>query len=88
MCIAKLEYFGHIFISFRTRKNTNIQMSQQRGLGKGEGSWAARVIVYGVFVLFLGIWGSEGFFFTFLGKICEIDFFLVFLEVLYDTNNI
>lgn len=70
-----MEYFGHIFISFRTLKNTNIQMSQQRGLGEGEGSWAARVIVYGVSVLFLGIWGSEGVFLTFLGNFMKLIFF-------------
>lgn len=50
-------------------------MSQQRGLGEGEGSWAARVIVYGVSVLFLGIWGSEGVFLTFLGNFMKLIFF-------------
>lgn len=83
-----MEYFGHIFISFRTRKNTNIQMSQQRGLGEGEGSWAARVIVYGVSVLFWGFGALRAFFLLFWEKFVKLIFLLVFLEVLYDTNNI
>ena len=61
-------------------------MSQQRGLGEGEGSWAARVIVYGVFVLFWGFGALRSFFLLFWEKFVTLIFFLVFLEVLHNLE--